>query len=540
MTSLLVSPRTRQGTVRLATEADHESIHRLNYQTFVDEIPQHAPAPDRRLVDRFHDENVYAVYEVEGRIVGMVCGRPQRPFSLDQKLGPIDHWLPSPCTPVEIRLLAVEPSHRSSRVFAHLMRFITQHFMSRGHDVGVISGTTRQLGLYQQLGFMPFGPLIGTEGARYQPMFITADQIRAWPAAMFDGDSAPGAGGNFLPGPVAMSAAVRAAFAKEATSHRAAPFQQQYVDTQRRLCALTGARHATMLLGSGTLANDVIGAQLLRRDGAGIVLCNGEFGERLADHAMRWGLRHQIVRAAWGTTFDWEMVTRAVHDSAADWIWAVHTETSTGVVNDLALLKSIAQAGNARLALDAISSVGAVPVDLRDVWCASAVSGKALGSFAGVAMVLHDDSPQPAPLTIPRYLDLGLAAAHDGVPFTQSSNLLDALHTSLAETDWDQQLQQRERDGRWLRGALERQGFTVLAPAANASPAVHTLTLPAHTSARRMGESLRRSGWLLSFESDYLLARNWIQVCLMGHIDAAALRALPPAMARAAQAARHG
>ena len=78
------------GQVRLATPADHRVIHRLNYRTFVEEIPQHPANAERRLADRFHDDNVNAVYEVDGAVVGMVCGRAIRPFSLDQSLGPID------------------------------------------------------------------------------------------------------------------------------------------------------------------------------------------------------------------------------------------------------------------------------------------------------------------------------------------------------------------------------------------------------------------------------------------------------------------
>jgi predicted N-acetyltransferase YhbS len=174
----------RRGVVRLATPEDYEAIHRLNYRTFVEEIPQHPPNRERRLVDRFHDTNVYAVYEVHGEVVGMVSGRTHRPFSLDQKLGVIDGWLPPGCAPVEIRLLAVEPAHRATRVFAQLMAFITQHFMARGHDVGVISGTTRQLSLYRRLGFVPFGHQIGPDEARYQPMYITAATVAQWPAAM--------------------------------------------------------------------------------------------------------------------------------------------------------------------------------------------------------------------------------------------------------------------------------------------------------------------------------------------------------------------
>jgi hypothetical protein len=36
-------------------DSEFEQIHRLNYRTFVEEIPQHGPNPDCTLVDRFND-----------------------------------------------------------------------------------------------------------------------------------------------------------------------------------------------------------------------------------------------------------------------------------------------------------------------------------------------------------------------------------------------------------------------------------------------------------------------------------------------------
>lgn len=515
------------GLVRLATPADHEAIHALNYRTFVEEIPQHAPDASRRLVDRFHDTNVYAVYEVEGQVVGMVCGRPQRPFSLDQKLGPVDQWLPPGCTPVEIRLLAVEPAYRATRVFVKLARFITEHFMHHGYDVAVISGTTRQLSLYRHMGFTPFGHRIGTADAEYQPMFITRHAVQQWPAALASGGTAHGRGGNFHSGPVGMKPVVVAAMAREAASHRADRFLTTYQDVQSRLCALTRARHATLLLGSGTLANDVVGAQLLQLESCGVVVSNGEFGDRLVDHAVRLGLPHVVVRAPWGAPLNVDELEAAMITTRARWLWAVHTETSTGVVNHLDRLRTLAQRHRAHLALDAVSSVGAFPVQLDGVWCASAVSGKALASFPGVAIVLHDTLPATPNVRVPRYLDLHLAAASSGVPFTQSSNLLDALHASLTQTDWPARIAQRAHDGRWLRSALEAAGLRVLAPTESASPIVHTIPLPAAVSAIDVGLNLRARGWQVGFESSYLRARNWLQLCLMGEYDETALRALP-------------
>ena len=48
---------------------------------------------------------------------------------------------------------------------------------SEGFDLGVISGTTRELKLYRHMGFTPFGPLVGTPGAEYQPMYVTLDRF---------------------------------------------------------------------------------------------------------------------------------------------------------------------------------------------------------------------------------------------------------------------------------------------------------------------------------------------------------------------------
>ena len=53
-------------------EWEFEAIHRLNYKTFVEEIPQHARNPEQRLVDKLHAENTYAICLSGDRLVGMV------------------------------------------------------------------------------------------------------------------------------------------------------------------------------------------------------------------------------------------------------------------------------------------------------------------------------------------------------------------------------------------------------------------------------------------------------------------------------------
>ena len=164
---------------RIATTLhEFEQIFKLNYKTFVEEIPQHERNAERRLVDKFHEENTYLICMDGERLIGMLAVRDKRPFSLDLKLEQLDSYLPPYKSICEIRLLAVESDRRKTRVFTGLILNLAKYCDEHGYDLGIMSGTTRQLKMYRHLGFMPFGPLVGRDGAQYQPMYLTLDSYR--------------------------------------------------------------------------------------------------------------------------------------------------------------------------------------------------------------------------------------------------------------------------------------------------------------------------------------------------------------------------
>ncbi len=173
------------------------------------------------------------------------------------------------------------------------MALVWQHFIEHGFDMGVISGTTRQTKLYHHLGFIPFGPLVGTTDALYQPMYLSIESFEAGVRDFLSKRAArtfhrPTA--NFLPGPVTVSRHVRRAFEQIAESHRSDAFIEEFQTAKQLMRELTGARNVELLLGSGSLANDAIAGQLSLLNEPGLILSNGEFGERLMDHAERFGL----------------------------------------------------------------------------------------------------------------------------------------------------------------------------------------------------------------------------------------------------------
>ena len=517
-------------TFKIATEPwEFEAIHRLNYRTFVEEIPQHQPHPDGRLVDRFHDENTYAICLDGDQLVGMVCGRASRPFSLDAKLDKLDAYLPPGRHILEVRLLAVERAYRNGVVFARLCGELVRHFRDDGYDLAVITGTTRQQKLYRHLGFVPFGPELGTPEARFQPMYLTLESFTAMEPVLLGREPAIEAAlANFLPGPVDVRPDVRAAFARPPVSHRSGRFVADFHATQRALCALTGAAGVQILPGSGSLANDAVAGQLTLLDAPGLILSQGEFGERLIEHGAGHRLEFRAHRMAWGAALDLAEVRRLLTDErSVRWLWLVHCETSTGVLNDLPALRALCADLDVRLCLDAISSLGTLAVDLSGVYLASGVSGKGLGSYAGLSLVFHDHPLLPAPGRLARYLDLGLYAERGGIPFTVSSNLVHALHAAVSGTDWPSRHAEVARVGAWLRQGFTSVGLEVLAPADRASPAVLTIPLPDEVSSKAVGRQLERAGYLLSYNSRYLLDRNWIQVCLMGEWAPESVERLP-------------
>jgi aspartate aminotransferase-like enzyme len=503
---------------------EFEAIHSLNYKTFVEEIPQHQQSGEKRLVDKFHRENTYLICLDGQQLVGMLAMRGNRPFSLDSKVPNLDTFLPQGRRVCEIRLLSVEKEYRNGYVFRGLLGLILEYgSKSQGYNFAIISGTTRQEKLYRHLGFIPFGPLVGTGDARFQPMYLTLETIEEKATSIFsppkpgDKETLPV---SFLPGPVDIAEEVREAFDARPVSHRARSFMSEFKATRQLLCNLVKARSVEILLGSGSLANDVVAGQISLLKQRGLILSNGEFGERLADHARRWGLDFDVLRLDWGAVFDPAQIrARVAANREIGWIWGVHCETSTGVLNDLPFLQQICLEAKIKLCLDCISSIGTVPVDLSQVHLATCVSGKGLGAFPGLSMVFYNHDLAPAPEELPRYMDLGFCAAQEGIPFTHSSNLLSALQTAVKRLNIEERFPNIVELSVQIRQRLTQLGYTIIASHEHASPAVLTVALPAELSSKTVGWQLQKAGYLLSYRSEYLLKRNWIQICLMGEFS---------------------
>jgi len=502
---------------------EFEQINELNYKTFVEEIPQHDRNNDRSLLDKFHTENTYIICTRGNKLLGMMAVRDKRPFSLDSKLNDLNSYLPDHSFACEFRLLSIDQGVRNLRIIQGLLVILARLADEKGYDIALISANVNRIRFYKQFGFKPFGPEVGTQRALYQPMYLTLESSREFrkkskilsrlPSNFSIQNNEPV---NLLPGPVDVSDEVKSAMNRPAVSHRSEKFKRDFKIVQSQLCELTSSKRVEILMGSGSLANDTVAAQLSQETGKGLILSNGEFGERLIDHANRVGLNFELLKLPWGEVFDYKQIENLLeHNSDTKWLWVVHSETSTGVLNDLDRLKKICLKRNVRICVDCVSSLGTVPIDFNRVYLGSGVSGKGLASYPGLSFVFYNHEIMPSN-SIPRYLDIGFYNQSEGIPFTISSNLIYALGEALKACGNADRYQEIIEITDWVRDKIQDIGFEIIASKKDASPGLLTISLPDWLSSKELGQKLQDKGFLLHWRSRYLLERNWIQIALMG------------------------
>jgi len=508
-------------TFKLADKQwEFNEIHKLNYETFVEEIPQHHTNSEKSLVDKFHEENNYIICLKDNYVAGMIAVRDKRPFSLDGKLQNLDDYLPESKYICEIRLLSIKKKDRNRRVIQGLFKYLAGYCEEKKYDLALISATTTQQRLYRSLGFEPFGPIVGTNGANFQPMFLTPNSYYQFKNSSkilnkTDGDEKISINYVFQPGPVGIKKEVSDEFKKSPVSHRSKEFTDLFKNTQSKLCSITSSKFTQILMGSGTLSNDLVASHLSSLAGKGLILSNGEFGERLINHASRFRLSFDTLSADWGESLDYGIIKKKADSKTYEWLWFVHCETSTGILNDFEFLCNICAENDIKICADCISSIGTLKLDLRGVYLATASSGKGLASYPGLCFVFHNDNILPNH-GLPRYLDLGLYSSAEGVPFTLSSNLLSALNKSLQLIDIEKNKSHATCCSELIRNKLQNTGVDIINEKIISSPAVVTFRIRNNQSSLKVGEELEKQNIFLSYRSNYLSERNLMQFVLMG------------------------
>ena len=192
----------------------------------------------------------------------------------------------------------------------------------------------------------------------------------------------------FTPGPTPVPPQVLAAGAEPIVHHRGADFRDIYASALSRLRDVFRTESDVLLFtASGSGAMESAAANLAETGDRVAVVSHGSFGERRLDICEQHGLDVHAIRYEWGERPDPDEVGRAVAESGAGVVFCQQSDTSTGVVSDVKAIKEAV--GETTLVVDAVSSLGAVPLE-TDAWGIDVVvsgSQKALMAPPGLAMV---------------------------------------------------------------------------------------------------------------------------------------------------------
>jgi aspartate aminotransferase-like enzyme len=165
-------------------------------------------------------------------------------------------------------------------------------------------------------------------------------------------------------GPTPLPPAVSQVMAEPILYHRAPAFIEIYARVLERLPWVFGASGDVLAFaasGSGAMESAV--SNLVRQGEPAVVASCGKFGERWKDLCDAFGAATHHLDAGWGNRVEPADLDKALSDSGAKVAFTTLSETSTGVLNDIAALGEVARSYDAILAVDAVSALGAVPVD---------------------------------------------------------------------------------------------------------------------------------------------------------------------------------
>lgn len=247
-----------------------------------------------------------------------------------------------------------------------------------------------------------------------------------------------------IPGPTPVPEQVLLAMAKHPIGHRSADFSEIFAEVTANLQWLHQTKNDVYILSaSGTGAMEAGIINFLSAGDKVLVGDNGKFGQRWGKVSKAFGLDVEIVGAEWGQPLDPEAFREKLEADSNKEIKAVivtHSETSTGVINDLETISKYVKAhGEALIIVDAVTSLGAYSVPM-DEWGLDVVaSGSQKGYMIppGLAFVAVSDKAWKAyeTATLPKfYFDFKpykKNAEKNTTPFTPPINLFFALQEAL-------------------------------------------------------------------------------------------------------------
>jgi serine---pyruvate transaminase len=309
----------------------------------------------------------------------------------------------------------------------------------------------------------------------------------------------------FTPGPTPVPHQVLEAMSRPIIHHRSSDFRAILESCLERLkLVYRTERDVLMYTGSGTAGMESAIVNLCSPGDRAVVVSAGYFGERWATMARAFGAEVDELRYEWGElpVAD-ELAGRLRELGGAKVVFLTHSETSTGVIADVQGLAAAARNAGALVVVDAVSSLGAVPLE-TDAWDLDAVisgSQKALMTPPGVATVSvsADGMRAAAEGGSPRYYfdweRTRDAQERFDPSFTPAVSIVVGLEVALGlllEEGLEQAFERHARLGRACREGVKAMGLELFSPDDDRSAVVTAIMAPDGLDSGELVQTLRQ------------------------------------------------
>ncbi|MCA1839519.1 MAG: alanine--glyoxylate aminotransferase family protein [Actinomycetota bacterium] len=223
-----------------------------------------------------------------------------------------------------------------------------------------------------------------------------------------------------------------------------------------------------------------------------LVVSVGYFGERFKKICEAFGCEVTFLDYEWGRTAKADDVAKALDaDPDIKVVFVQHSETSTGVVNDVEPIARVVRDRDRLMVLDAISSAGAVDIKM-DEWGIDVCIGgsqKALGASPGIAFVAvgprgweaHSHSTAPKFYWDWKHYKEFLERENSESPWTPAVSVLAGLAASIRvarEEGRDKIIERHKRLARAVKSGVQALGLDLMGEDTDRAVVVTTVRTP--------------------------------------------------------------
>jgi aspartate aminotransferase-like enzyme len=246
-----------------------------------------------------------------------------------------------------------------------------------------------------------------------------------------------------IPGPTPVMPEILSALSEPTIAHTSPGLAKIIASCQDGIRSVARAEKSQVFLfaGSGTLAQEAAVVNLVPPGERLVVASNGYFGDRFEQIADAHGIPVDRVTARMGESVLSSELDTALGQSGAKTITLTHVDTATGVAAPLPELVNVAKQHGALIIVDAVCSLGGMPVDTDALGIDMVLSGaqKVLGMPPGLVILAASAAAMNRRRSIDRvpayYADLSNweASMHDPKQYfsTHAVNLFYALDVAL-------------------------------------------------------------------------------------------------------------